>query len=238
MWALDGRSRHYRQTAIFSHCYLPEASALLNRRRSNYVGRVRTLQEVASGEVSRVALPVPMVFHRVECGGLAASLDDRFSHFEAKIMPDFRRDTTFHTMVFVPSYFDFVRVRRWFDRSDLDFLEVCEYTKDRDVAKARDHFFHGETHFLLYTERAHFYRRFRIKGARHLVFYQLPQYPHFFSELCNALQAAGGGGANSLSVTVLYTRFDAARLAAVVGSDRARTMITGKKSVHMLVTGS
>jgi len=41
---------------------------------------------------------------------------------------------------------------------------------------------------MLYTERAHFFRRFRLKGIGHIIFYQLPQYPHFYSELCNYIQ--------------------------------------------------
>ena len=41
------------------------------------------------------------------------------------------------------------------------------------IAKARDDFYHNARHFLLYTERAHFYRRFTVKGIRHLIFYQV-----------------------------------------------------------------
>ncbi len=240
MWALDGKSARYRQTVLLSGCHLPEARALLARRCSNYMGSVRTAQEVpGSGQSALVAVRAPVVFRRVECGSLGSSPEDRLAHFQARVMPEFRRDTRFHTLVFVPSYFDFVQVRNWFDRSDLDFLEVCEYTRDRDVAKARDHFFHGETHFLLYTERAHFYRRFALKGIRHLVFYQLPQYPHFFSELCNMMMPSNQnrkGAEGSLSVTVLYTRYDVQRLAAAVGSARARAMLAGDKNVHMFVT--
>ena len=45
------------------------------------------------------------------------------------------------------------------------------------MAKARDEFYHNEKHFMLYTERAHFYKRYRLKGIRHLVFFQPPMYP-------------------------------------------------------------
>ena len=94
---------------------------------------------------------------------LKAASFNRFSYFTNKIMPEFKKDHMFHTAVVVPSYFDYVRVRNWFSKSDLDFLEICEYTKDKKVAKARDHFFHGDTHFLLYTERVHFFRRLALK---------------------------------------------------------------------------
>ena len=50
-------------------------------------------------------------------------------------------------------------------------------SKKNRVAKARDEFYHNEKHFMLYTERAHFYKRFRLKGIRHLVFFQPPMYP-------------------------------------------------------------
>ena len=86
-----------------------------------------------------------------------------------KVMPEFKKDLMYHTLVFVPSYFDFVRLRNWFHKSDLDFGDICEYTKDKRIAEYRDQFFHGEKHFLIYTERSHFYRRFAIKGIRHLV---------------------------------------------------------------------
>ncbi len=62
------------------------------------------------------------------------------------------------------------------------------YTQDKKVARARDYFYHGQGHLLVYTERVHFFRRFRIKGIGHILFYQLPQYPHFYAELCNFIQ--------------------------------------------------
>ena len=76
----------------------------------------------------------------------------------------------YRTLIFVPSYFDFVRLRNWFDKeSFMDFAEICEYTKYNKMASARDKFFHGEHHFLLYTERAHFYKRFAIKGVKKVI---------------------------------------------------------------------
>lgn len=49
-------------------------------------------------------------------------------------------------------------------------------------------FFHGDAEFLLYTERYHFFNRIRIKGIRHLIFYQPPNFPHFYYEMCNLMQ--------------------------------------------------
>lgn len=41
---------------------------------------------------------------------------------------------------------------------------------------------------LLYTERAQFYNRHRLRGARAILFYQLPQHPQFYAELLNLLE--------------------------------------------------
>ena len=36
-----------------------------------------------------------------------------------------------HTMLLVPSYFDFVRIRNHFIKETVNFVQVCEYTKVR-----------------------------------------------------------------------------------------------------------
>lgn len=41
----------------------------------------------------------------------------------------------------------------------------------------------------------------------------------------------------NLTCTVMYSSFDAQRLADVVGTDRAARMISSSKKVHMFVTG-
>ena len=51
----------------------------------------------------------------------------------------------------------------------------CEYTPLADTGRARSHFAAGRSRVLLYTERAHFYHRLRVRGAREIIFYALPQ---------------------------------------------------------------
>lgn len=44
------------------------------------------------------------------------------------------------------------------------------------------------------------------------------------------------GNMSNMTVTVLYTKYDAQQLAAIVGTDRAGKMLQSEKHVHMLVT--
>lgn len=240
MWSLNGLSKNYRQTLLFSSVCMPEANAILSKDCGNYCGSVRVVNPSPIGTICSISTRVPVVFHRFETSSISRGVDDRFDYFVNRIMPEFQKDLMYHTLIFVPSYFDYVRVRNWCNGSDLDFGEISEYSKEKKVAMSRDLFFHGEKHFLLYSERAHFYRRYAIKGIRHLIFYQLPHFPKYFSELCNFMhfQNKKGGSDGNMSCTVLYCKYDIQRLAPVVSTDRAATMLSADaKSVHMFSPG-
>ena len=181
LWCLDGHSRNYRQNIILSSVPAPEINSVWSRHCSNYSGRVRVVGE-QEGSMSSVVSDTNIVWHRLHCDSLAASPETRFKYFTERVMPQFTKDSMFHTAVFVPSYFDYVKVRNWFKGSNLDYCEVNEYSKEKKIAQARDMFYHNEKHFMLYTERSHFYRRFRMKGIRHLIFYQPSTFGWMFSE--------------------------------------------------------
>lgn len=113
--------------------------------------------------------------------------------------------------------------------------------QDGKIDRARSMFFHSGAHFMLYSERAHFFRRTRLKGIRHLIMYQPPTWPHFYPEMINLMQEANqnarDGGENSMTVTILYTKYDMLQIAAIVGSDRAAKMAASEKTTHMFMTG-
>lgn len=240
-WALNGWSQYYRQTLLFSSVMLPELNALMNRKCHNYAGKICVVNPEPTGTVCHVVVQLPQVFHRFDAQSVAQSVDDRFNFFVKKIIPQYKDAVMNHVLVYVPSYFDYVRLRNYFRREGLDFVQICEYSKDSKIARARDMFYHAEAHFLLYSERFHFFRRPSIKGILHLVFYQPPTFPHFYSEMCNLMQATNqnqeAGNESNMTVTVLYSKYDVQRLAAVVGTDRAARMVSSERNVHMFVTG-
>jgi hypothetical protein len=45
-------------------------------------------------------------------------------------------------------------------------------------------------------------------------------------------------GLSDMSVTVIYSKFDATQLAAIVDSERATRMLASDKPVHMFMTDS
>ncbi|KAK2710338.1 U3 small nucleolar RNA-associated protein 25 homolog [Artemia franciscana] len=240
MYVLDGLAKYYRQTLVFSSMVRPEINALTNKHCFNYFGKGFVFNKIDSGTVGQVVVQLPQAFHRIEASSPQNATEARFQYFIEKIVPQFRNSSMKHTLIFVPSYFDYVKLRNYFKKEEVNFTQICEYTEDGKTAKARDMFFHGKRHLMLYTGRCHFYKRFRIKGVRHIVFYELPIQPHFYSEICNLTSDLYQGKKSSRSehktCTILYSKFDVLSLANTVGSDRARQMIASDKKVHMLVT--
>ena len=55
------------------------------------------------------------------------SINERFKYFTEKIVPQFAGDNMDHTLIFVPNYLEYVKVRNWFKASDRDFCEISEY---------------------------------------------------------------------------------------------------------------
>lgn len=90
--------------------------------------------------------------------------DARFKHFVKRILPRLRENPQPGALVFVRSYFDFVRVRNLLTSEDVSFAVVSEYTPPKDAARARSIFADGRKRVLLITERAHFYFRRRVRG--------------------------------------------------------------------------
>ena len=84
--------------------------------------------------------------------------------------------------------------------------------------------------------------RYRIRGIKNIIFYDLPHYSLFYQEILNFMdtetaKSQSGSSISSITCTVLYTKFSTHRLAGVVGTKRCRHMLSSAKDVHMFVTG-
>ena len=69
-------------------------------------------------------------------------------------------------MIFVSSYFDYVRLRNFLTAQEVEFEGLSEYASGSEVARGRHRFAAGITRIAVYTERAHFYHRRRTKGVK------------------------------------------------------------------------
>lgn len=225
---LDGpeATMRHRQCVVSSRFNDPALQAAFRRFANSKAGKVRFLRHDGSRSCSMAAVvsaePLKQLFQRVPCTALASQEDERFSYFCTHILDPVLRLEQGRTLIVAPSYFSFVRLRNELLRRQADAAFVSEYSRDSEISRGRSRFFHGKHKLLLYSGRAHFFRRFLLRGAAHLIFYSLPEYPHFYSELAGLLSDGEGGGC---SVTTLFTKFDHMSLQRVVGAKRAALML-------------
>uniref|UniRef100_A0A8C5S9E7 U3 small nucleolar RNA-associated protein 25 homolog n=1 Tax=Laticauda laticaudata TaxID=8630 RepID=A0A8C5S9E7_LATLA len=237
MFSLNNWSKYYRQTLLFSALHHPQISSIFNKHCFNYRGQVAVRNAPLTGSISHVVVQLPHVFRKIEADSSVSVIDARFNFFIDKVLPEYRDAIMTHTLIYVPSYFDYVRLRNYFKKEELNFAHICEYSSKSGICRARHLFLSGEKQFLIITERFQFYKRYSIRGIKNFIFYELPTYPHFYSEICNMVKLAGMEGEATLTCTAFYSKYDAQKLAAVVGVERAAQMLQSSKNVHLFITG-
>lgn len=114
---------------------------------------------------------------------------------------------------------------------------VNRYSSSQEISRARTSFFKGTKNFLLITERFHFYRRYRLRGARTYLFYALPDHALFYPELIAAafLRRTEGQLADAaddevvevedVQVKALFSKWDWMKLERIVGTANGKRML-------------
>jgi U3 small nucleolar RNA-associated protein 25 len=236
-WYLDNDAKCFRQTITLTAYNTPEINTLLYNRSQNWTGKVK-INGVYNGTIRELDFKIKQTFLRLESQSLISDPDARFTYFTTAIIPTLTRrpKDSAGTVILIPSYLDFVRVRNYFATSpaigNLSFGCISEYTSVRDVARARSHFFNGRHSVLLYTERAHHFRRYQLRGVRKVIMYGLPDNPNFYKEIVGGYlgrsmqegKLAPGEG----SVRVIFSESDVLKLERVAGTERVRKMILEK----------
>ncbi|KAL2159732.1 hypothetical protein VTH06DRAFT_2301 [Thermothelomyces fergusii] len=234
-WYLDDQARQFRQTAVFSAFNTPELAELLRAHCHNWAGKAR-LQQECPGTIQHLPVKARQTFSRFEAATIAADPGARFAYFTKAIVPMLTRHKARDaagTLVFIPSYLDFVRVRNYFANNSavehVSFGTISEYTDVPEASRARSHFLNGRHKVLLYTERAHHFRRYRIKGVKRVIMYGLPDNPLFYQEVAGgylqkseqSLMLEPGQGV----VRVMFSKYDVMKLERIVGTSRVGKMI-------------
>ncbi|KAG7592037.1 Digestive organ expansion factor predicted [Arabidopsis thaliana x Arabidopsis arenosa] len=223
---LDGHARFYRQSIILSSYLTPEMNSLFNRQCLNYKGKMKLACEY-KGVLEKVLLPVRQIYERFDADSITHVDDARLEYFTKKIFPKIRDSVQGGVLIFIHSYFEFVRLRNFLNTQNTSFCLLGDYAKNADISRARERFFVGSRKIMLYTERAYFYKRYKIRGIKNLIFYSLPERKEFYPEIMNMLEE----GSHEMMSTALFSRFDMLQLERIVGSASAKRMITSEKNM-------
>ncbi|KAF2150596.1 DUF1253-domain-containing protein [Myriangium duriaei CBS 260.36] len=242
-WYLDGHAKHLRQTLVASSFLTPEINSLFTAHALNIAGRIR-LQPLYPGAITTLPLPagVKQTFSRFAASTPASDPDARFAFFSAAVLPALVKAASASsslspagTLVFIPSYLDFVRVRNFFAAStateNIAFGAVSEYSSVSEARRARSHLLSGKHAVMLYSGRAHHFHRYRVKGVKRVVWYGLPDDDIFYNEVVEWVGNTvdeGKAGVTDVSCRAMFSKWDGMKLERIVGSDRVRQMLTDK----------
>lgn len=236
-WYLEDWAKHFRQTIILSPFITPELTELFRTQCHNWAGKIRFHPDY-QGRIQQLPVRARQTFSRFESNAIGKDPDARFSYFTSAIVPSLakRARDLKGTLIFVPSYLDFVRVRNYFATSSateaVTFGTLSEYAEAKEAARARSHFLSGRHKVLLYTERAHHFRRYRLRGVQRVIMYGLPDNPIFYEEIAGGYLARSeqdmrlepGQG----TVRVMFSKYDVMKLERIVGTQRVGKMIQEK----------
>ncbi|KAI4089690.1 MAG: hypothetical protein LQ344_005261 [Seirophora lacunosa] len=240
-WYLDGHARYFRQTVLLSAFNFPSLNRLYTQNMLNIDGKVK-ISAICNGAMIDMGVPIKQTFSRFEIADPASEPDDRFNYFTSAILPSLVKTSSQAlggqqgTLLFVPLYADFVRMRNYLASSsstqNVSFGSISEYASVKEVARARSHFLTGRHSILLYTERAHHFRRYRLRGVKRVILYGLPENPLFYREIVGEFLGSSIAQAavesHRTSVRCLFSKLDLLKLERIVGSERYLSLLSEK----------
>lgn len=234
-WALENEINSHRQTIISSD--ICSASLLSTfRAMPNSWGKIRLCNKQEEGLLTLVKVAVQQHFMRYTPQSLATSDEERLEYFTkhifaSRLNPLAERDV--RIIIYVPSYFDFVRLRSFLYREYRDtFAAISEYSSLKQQRKALGQFSDLERPVLLVTERFYYFKRYFVSMSEVVVFYSPPLIPSFYLSFVNRLVAESP---NVFSLCV-FCRYDIHELVRIVGTQKAQQLLQRESSVYSFVT--
>ncbi|GAB2242883.1 hypothetical protein Droror1_Dr00019658 [Drosera rotundifolia] len=227
-WYLDGQAQFYRQTIILSSYLTPDINALFNHHCVNFEGKIK-LSCKYKGVLPKIIPYLRQIYERFDLDSIVGADDARFEYFKEKVFPKIKDSDQVGVMIFVASYHDYLRLRRLLRTEEASHCLLGEYAEQKDISNSRRDFFEGKSRIIVYTERAHFYHRYKIRGVQNLILYSLPERKELYPEIVNKLK-----GSENMTCTVLCSRFDLLQLERIVGSAGAKRMLSSDKHVFVV----
>lgn len=231
---LEGRAAHYRQMLVSTSFNHPLIQASFREFGSSLSSSIRVRKDPGEGSIVNVISHVKQIFQMVSSASFSVEDDDRFKYFVENILNPILRLKQKRTLIVTPSYIHFIRIRNFLLDKEVNAAYINEYSRDSEINRGRSRFFHGHNDILLYSGRAHFFRRFRIRGTMHIIFFSPPERHDFYSEIVNFLVEASNAGLEAdMSCVTLFTRFDQMALERIVGRRRSSHMLHSGKTTFV-----
>ncbi|EPX71739.1 U3 associated protein Utp25 [Schizosaccharomyces octosporus yFS286] len=236
-WYLDQQSKYMRQTVLFSQYNALDINSFFSHYMLNVAGKVK-FRTLNRGILNQLGYKIKQTYVRVSSDSIVKLPDARFFYFINSVLPHLVKSPQGGILVYVPSYFDFVRIRNHMDDEAISYSAISEYSSTSDLTRARTLFQQSKTKILLYTERAHHFRRFDIRGVKAIVMFAPPTNPQYYVELARMPMRSiteGKLDQDAAKCRILFSKYDSISLEGIVGFQRVPNMCHGRHEVFEFV---
>ena len=148
---LAGQAQHWRQMIILSNLKDPNITGTFKRHSKSIEGRIQMNTKIGVSEASicDVIVKVKHVFQRVNCPSISTQGEMKLRYFSENVLPQLLRLQQKHTLIYIPSYFDFVAIRNLLLKSSANFVSVTEYARVSEVSRGRARFQQGRKNIMV-----------------------------------------------------------------------------------------
>ena len=101
----------------------------------------------------------------------------RYQLFVKTLWNDIYQNCNGYTVILVPSYFDFVRLRSYIRDKNQNVAMISEYSEKKECQRLRSLYEMKEAPILMITERALVFQKIRVRFARNMILYAMPESP-------------------------------------------------------------
>lgn len=84
-WIINGYSKYYRQTLLFSSIQAPQINNVFNKHCFNYEGKIQIKNTDQIGKICQICFQLPQVFHKIQCEIPSELAKARFDFFIEKV---------------------------------------------------------------------------------------------------------------------------------------------------------
>ena len=196
----NGFGNLVRQSIIISHFKSIDLDVLINEYCNNINGRI-IINENCINQIEKIKKDFSEKYPNASINDIEVRFefkilnnlkgeddyDDKFNYFTKNIWKNLYESFDRHTIIFVSSTFDFLRLKSFFKQKSKSVVFISEDTDKKDWQRNRLFFEQGKYKFLLYDERAHVYKKINLKFAKNIFFYSLPEDPKIFYEMIDLI---------------------------------------------------
>ena len=111
------------------------------------------------------------------------SFDVKINFFTKNLYQNLCESFEKHNLIFCADSFDYIRLKKYFKSNYSSVVCISEDTTKSDWQRNRFKYETGQVKFMLYSERAHKFKKAHLRLAKNLIFYSLPEDPKVLQEL-------------------------------------------------------